>query len=143
MGGDARLRGQASTRWKRTPAISTGKGLAEDGLGQVGWCAIVAAGLPLPDGCPRRLFGEMGLLRALGELVSEDGGVLSRSPLAQMEAIAMLIDLRACYAAVDREPPTALETMLALLVPLPLLRMGDRGLGGRARARPRLCGSMP
>ena len=104
---------------------------AEDGLGQVaGWCAIVAAGLLLPDGRPRRLFGEMGLLRALGELVSEDGGVLSRSPLAQMEAIAMLIDLRACYAAVDREPPTALETMLALLVPpLLALRMGDRGLG--------------
>ncbi|MEC9150801.1 MAG: heparinase II/III-family protein, partial [Pseudomonadota bacterium] len=101
------------------------------GLGQVaGWCAIVAAGLLLPDGRPRRLFGEMGLLRALGELVSEDGGVLSRSPLAQMEAIAMLIDLRACYAAVDREPPTALETMLALLVPpLLALRMGDRGLG--------------
>ena len=38
-----------------------------------------------------------GLVRALGELVGEDGGVLSRSPIAQMEAIALLIDLRACY----------------------------------------------
>nr|WP_247711918.1 heparinase II/III family protein [Qipengyuania qiaonensis] len=104
---------------------------AEDRLGQVaGWCAIVAAGLLLPDGRPRRLFGEAGLLRALGELVSEDGGVLSRSPLAQMEAIALLIDLRACYEAVDRDPPPALETMLGLLVP-PLLavRMSDRALG--------------
>ena len=104
---------------------------AEDRLGQVaGWCAIVAAGLLLPDGRPRRLFGEAGLLRALGELVSEDGGVLSRSPLAQMEAIALLVDLRACYEAADRDPPPALETMLGLLVPpLLTLRMSDRALG--------------
>ncbi|TMM48292.1 heparinase II/III family protein [Qipengyuania marisflavi] len=104
---------------------------AGDRLGQVaGWCAIVAAGLLLPDGRPRRLYGEAGLLRALGELVSDDGGVLSRSPLAQMEAIALLVDLRACYAALGREPPHALETMLALLVPpLLTLRMGDGGLG--------------
>ena len=132
LGGDARLRGQALDAMEaHARYLDRQVARAEDGLGQVaGWCAIVAAGLLLPDGRPRRLFGEMGLLRALGELVSEDGGVLSRSPLAQMEAIAMLIDLRACYAAVDREPPTALETMLALLVPpLLALRMGDRGLG--------------
>lgn len=104
---------------------------AEDGLGALaGWCAIVAAGLLLPDGRPRRLFGEAGLLRALGEAVSDDGGVLSRSPLAQMETIALLIDLRACYEAVDRTPPRALETMLTLLMPpLLALRHGDGGLG--------------
>ena len=104
---------------------------ADDRLGQVaGWCAITAAGLLLPDGRPRRLYSEAGLLRALGELVSDDGGVLSRSPLAQMEAVALLVDLRACYDAVDRDPPTALETMIALLVPpLLTLRMGDRALG--------------
>ncbi|HCS16564.1 MAG TPA: heparinase, partial [Erythrobacter sp.] len=132
LGGDARLRGRGLDAMEaHARYLDRQVARAEDGLGQVaGWCAIVAAGLLLPDGRPRRLFGEMGLLRALGELVSEDGGVLSRSPLAQMEAIAMLIDLRACYAAVDREPPTALETMLVLLVPpLLALRMGDRGLG--------------
>jgi hypothetical protein len=33
----------------------------EDTLAQVaGWCAIVAAGLLLPDGRPRRLYGEAG-----------------------------------------------------------------------------------
>lgn len=95
----------------------------EDRLEEVaGWCAIVAAGLLLPDGRPRRLFGEAGLVSALGELVGEDGGVLSRSPLAQMEAIALLVRLRACYKATRRDPPEALETMLSMLVP-PLLAL--------------------
>lgn len=104
---------------------------APDRLAQVaGWSAVVAAGLLLPDGKPRRLFGEAGLLRALGELVAEDGGVLSRSPLAQMQAIALLTTLRACYEAVKSDPPSALEAMLALLVP-PLLALthSDGGLG--------------
>lgn len=91
---------------------------AEDKQGEVaGWCAIVAAGLLLPEGRPRKLFGEAGLVRALGELVADDGGVLSRSPLAQIDAIALLVDLRACYNVRDLDPPEALETMLQLLVP--------------------------
>jgi len=95
-----------------------------------GWCGIVAAGLLLPDGKPRRLFGEAGLVRALGELVGDDGGVLSRSPLGQMEAIALLVRLRACYQAVRRDPPQALEAIMGLLVP-PLLALthGDGSLG--------------
>ena len=95
-----------------------------------GWCGIVAAGLLMADGKPRRLYGEAGLVRALGELVGDDGGVLSRSPLGQMEAITLLVRLRACYTAAGREPPSALEAMLALLVP-PLLALthGDGSLG--------------
>lgn len=106
-------------------------GRAEDLLAEVaGWCGIVAAGLLLPDGKPRRLFGEAGLIRALGELVGDDGGVLSRSPIAQIEAIALLVKLRACYHAVRRDPPQALETIISLLVP-PLLALthGDGSLG--------------
>ncbi len=103
----------------------------EDRLAEVtGWCAIVAAGLLLPDGKPRRLFGEAGLIRALGELVGDDGGVLSRSPLGQMEAIALLVDLTACYRATRRDPPEAIDAMLQLLVP-PLLGLAhaDGSLG--------------
>ncbi|HCF25057.1 MAG TPA: heparinase [Novosphingobium sp.] len=106
-------------------------GRAEDLLSEVAaWCGIVAAGLLLPEGKPRRLFGEAGLIRALGELVGDDGGALSRSPLAQMEAIALLVKLRACYQAVRRDPPQALETITGLLVP-PLLALthGDGSLG--------------
>jgi uncharacterized heparinase superfamily protein len=106
-------------------------GRAEDRLAEVaGWCGIVAAGLLLPDGRARRLFGEAGLVQALGELVGDDGGVLSRSPLGQMEAIALLIKLRACYRATRRDPPAALDTIMTMLVP-PLLALthGDGSLG--------------
>jgi len=104
---------------------------AEDKLGEVaGWSAIVAAGLLMPDGRPRRLFGEAGLVRALGDLVGDDGGVLSRSPVQQMEAIALLVKLRACYHSTRRDPPETIEAVMALLVP-PLLALthGDGSLG--------------
>jgi uncharacterized heparinase superfamily protein len=105
-------------------------GRAEDRLGEVAaWCAITAAGLLLADGRARRLYGEAGLIEALGELIGDDGGVLSRSPLDQMEAIALLTRLRACYRATRRDPPEALDTVLGLLAP-PLLALthGEGGL---------------
>ncbi|ANY19194.1 Heparinase II/III-like protein [Tsuneonella dongtanensis] len=132
LSGDGKLRArtlaamEATARW-----LDRNVTKAPDRLGEVaGWTAIVAAGLLLPDGKPRRLFGEAGLVRALGELVADDGGVLSRSPLAQIDAIGLLIELKACYRAVRREPPPAIEAMLAMLVP-PLLGLthGDGGLG--------------
>jgi uncharacterized heparinase superfamily protein len=103
---------------------------AEDLLAAVaGWCGVVAAGLLLPEGRPRRLYGEAGLIRALGDLMGDDGGVLSRSPLGQMEAIALLVKLRACYRATRREPPETLDNLIAVLVP-PLLALthGDGSL---------------
>ncbi len=101
------------------------------GLAQVaGWAGIVAAGLLLPHGKPRRLFGEAGLVKALGDMVGEDGGVLSRCPAAQLDAIRLLTDLIACYDAVKITPPPALEVMRELLVPpLLALRHGDGALG--------------
>ncbi len=101
------------------------------GLGQVAaFAGIVAAGLLLPHGKPRRLFGEAGLVTALGDMVGEDGGVLSRCPAAQLEAIRLLTDLIACYEATEVTPPPALAVMRELLVP-PLLglRHGDGALG--------------
>lgn len=104
---------------------------AEDKLAEVsGWCGIVAAGLLLPDGRPRRLYGEAGLMKALGELMGDDGGVLSRSPIAQMEAIALLVRLRNCYRATRRDPEPSMERVIEMLVP-PLLALchGDGSLG--------------
>lgn len=121
------LRSAADTaRW-----LDRNVGKASDPLDALaGWCAIVAAGLLLPDGKPRRLFGEAGLARTLGELVGNDGGVLSRSALAQMEAIGLLVELSACYRATRCDPPQAVEAMLQTLVP-PLLALthADGGLG--------------
>ncbi|GGD62495.1 heparinase [Erythrobacter arachoides] len=131
-GKDGRLRARAMAEMAQTARwLDRHVGKADDRLGEVaGWCAIVAAGLLLPEGKPRRLFGEAGLAHALGELVGEDGGVLSRSPVAQMEAVALLVDLAACYRAVRREIPQAIARVQAMLVP-PLLALthGDGGLG--------------
>ena len=51
----------------------------------VAWCAIVAASLLIPGGGPRKIFGEAGLKRAIDSGIHADGGIVSRSPLAQME----------------------------------------------------------
>ncbi|MCZ8368765.1 MAG: heparinase II/III family protein [Porphyrobacter sp.] len=101
------------------------------GFGQVAaWAGVVAAGLLLPHGKPRRLFGEAGLVAALGDMVGEDGGVLSRCPAAQLDAIRLLTDILACYEAAGIIPPAALGVMRELLVPLLLaLRHGDGSLG--------------
>jgi uncharacterized heparinase superfamily protein len=131
-GSDKALRTRALAAMDQTARwLDRNHGKAEDNADALAaWCAITAAGLLLPEGKPRRLFGEAGLARALGELVGNDGGVLSRSPLGQMEAIELLTDLAACYRATRRDPPEAVAAMLQLLVP-PLLALthGDGGLG--------------
>jgi len=131
-GSDKALRARALAAMDETASwLDRNHGKAEDQADALAaWCAIVAAGLLLPEGKPRRLFGEAGLARVLGDLVGNDGGVLSRSPLGQMEAIALLTDLAACYRATRRDPPHSVETMLQLLVP-PLLALthDDRGIG--------------
>lgn len=104
---------------------------ATDRLAEMaGWCALTAAGLLLSEGKARRLFAEAGLIRAMGDVIGDDGGVLSRSPLCQIEVIELLIRLRACYGAVRKEPPQQIDAMLSLLVP-PLLAVlhGDGALG--------------
>ncbi|MDY7098182.1 MAG: heparinase II/III family protein [Pseudomonadota bacterium] len=112
--------------WLDRKALKAGAGLGQ----MTGWAAVTAAGLLLPEGRPRRIYGQAALIRSLGDLVAEDGGVLARCPAAQMQAIATLTDLIACYDAVDVEAPDALYVMRELLVP-PLLaiRHGDGGLG--------------
>ena len=115
-----------TAHWLDRKALRSGAG-----LGQVaGWAGVTAAGLLLPEGRPRRLYGEAGLIKALGELVAEDGGGLGRCPRAQMDAIGALTDLVACYEAVEQDPPEALLVMRELLVPpLLALRHGDGALG--------------
>jgi uncharacterized heparinase superfamily protein len=100
------------------------------GIGRIAaWCGIVAAGLLIPGGDPRRSFGEAGLARALAGNFTNDGGSLCRSPLNQMEAVTLLSMLRAVYVARKAAPPDFLETALNIAVP-PLLgaTMGDGGL---------------
>jgi uncharacterized heparinase superfamily protein len=94
------------------------------------WCGVVAAGLLIPGGDPRRSFGEAGLARALGTGTTGDGGAISRVPAALAETIALLAALREAYAARRLDLPDFAEAALARGVPALLGVMhGDRGLG--------------
>ncbi|MGF7148242.1 putative heparinase superfamily protein [Sphingomonas zeicaulis] len=62
------------------------------------WAGVVAAGLLIPGGQPRRAFGEAGLIRALDSGFFSDGGLISRSPAALLETIELLAMLRQVYA---------------------------------------------
>ena len=93
------------------------------------WCGVVAAGLLVPGGDTRRAIGETGLAKALSASVFEDGGTVSRSPIAQIDILMLLTMLREAYEARRIEPPAAIETVLARMVPALLgICHGDRGL---------------
>ena len=93
------------------------------------WAGVVAAGLLIPGGDPRLAHGEAGLARALALAVYGDGGISSRSPVAQLELIELLAQLRAVYGARRREPAEAIEQVLARAVPALLgVTLGDGGL---------------
>jgi uncharacterized heparinase superfamily protein len=96
----------------------------------VAWSAIVAAGLALPNGEPRRAFGEAGLRRALLSCFYADGGTISRAPAMQADAIAVLSMLARVYDLRRIDAPAWIGETLALAVPaLTGLTHGDGGLG--------------
>lgn len=93
------------------------------------WCGVVAAGLLIPGGDPRRAFGEAGLVRALTVSLFEDGGVVSRSPAALLDIVALLTMLRETYAARRLDLPEPVQAALARIVPALLGTChADRGL---------------
>jgi uncharacterized heparinase superfamily protein len=96
----------------------------------VAWSAIIAAALLIPGGEARRLFGEAGLKRAIDSSFHGDGGIVSRSPLAQLRAVELLSMLRAVYEVRRETPPDALGDALHRAVRALLgLTHGDGGLG--------------
>lgn len=93
------------------------------GLGRfISWCGVIAASLILPEGRPRQIFGEDGLLRSAPMAFSEEGGLHSRSPLRQMDAISTLAMLRTLYDARGFIMPDAISAILTQAVP-PLLSL--------------------
>ena len=93
------------------------------------WCGVIAAGLLIPGGDPRRTFGEAGLSRALGTAIFDDGGAISRSPEALLDMIALLAMLRESYATRRLDLPSFVQDALERMVPAVLgVCHGDRGL---------------
>ncbi len=95
----------------------------------VGWMGVVVAGLVIPGGDSRVAHGEAGLARALSQAMYADGGLASRSPVAQLELIELLSMLRNVYAMREHEPAEAIERAIATAVPALLgVTLGDGGL---------------
>jgi uncharacterized heparinase superfamily protein len=76
------------------------------------WTGIVVAGMLLPGGEPRRNYGEAGLRRALEGAFYADGGLISRSPLGQLDAVQALAMLRATYLVRHEDVPLFLDEAL-------------------------------
>ncbi len=97
--------------------LDRGADKAPIGLSRVtAWAGMVAAGLLLPGGEPRRIFAEAGLKRALEGAFYADGGLISRSPLDQLDAIDLLATLRAVYDVRNEEMPSFLPESLEKIV---------------------------
>ncbi|NII57752.1 putative heparinase superfamily protein [Sphingomonas aerolata] len=93
------------------------------------WCGVVAAGLLIPGGDPRRAFGEAGLLRALGTGLFDDGGSVSRSPAMLLDSIQLLTLLQDSYLARNLALPEPIATTLTRMVAALLgVTHGDLGL---------------
>ena len=92
-------------------------------------CGVVAGGLLIAGGDPRRAALEAMLTRAMAASVFEDGGTVSRSPMGQLDIVMLLTMLRETYAARRLEAPVALGEALGRMVPALLgLRHGDGAL---------------
>jgi uncharacterized heparinase superfamily protein len=76
------------------------------------WAGVIAAGLLLPGGDPRQIFGEAGLKRALETAFSADGGIISRAPQEQLDAIHLLSMLAAVYDVRRKDMPASVVDLL-------------------------------
>ncbi|WP_085808329.1 heparinase II/III family protein [Sphingomonas sp. TZW2008] len=81
------------------------------------WCGVIAAGLLIPGGDPRRAFGEAGLSRAIGGALHDDGGVVNRCPESLLDLLALLVMLRESYAARRLELPGFAHEAMVRIVP--------------------------
>lgn len=110
--------------------LDRGADRAPLGLARItAWCGVIAAGLLIPGGDLRLAHGEAGLTRALSLSVHDDGGLASRSPVAQLELVELLSQLRAVYAVRRQDPPEAVTQALANIVAALLgVTLGDGGL---------------
>lgn len=111
---------------------------APQGLPRVAaWAGVVAAGLLMAGGDPRRVFGEAGLSKAINSGIARDGGIVCRTPAVQMETVILLSMLLQVYDARAVAPPDYLPDALARVVRALLgVTLGDGGLSSWQGSRP-------
>ena len=93
------------------------------------WAGVIAAGIMIPGGDVRRGIGEDGLTRALIASITGDGGIVTRAPAGLLDAVMLLVQLRAVYEARRLTPPDFIgETLGRMVSALLGASHGDRGL---------------
>ncbi len=111
---------------------------AAQGLPRIAaWAGIVAAGLLIAGGDPRRAFGEAGLAKALANGVAGDGGLICRTPANQIELVSLLSMLVRVYESSNLACPANIAEVLAKSVRALLgVTLGDGGLSSWQGSRP-------
>jgi uncharacterized heparinase superfamily protein len=101
------------------------------------WSGVVSAGLLIAGGDARRAYGETSLAKALGTGLSDDGGMLSRSPAEQADVVAILSSLASVYLARKAAMPEAVSDALTRTVSTLLgVTLGDGALSSWQGALP-------
>ena len=118
--------------------LDRGADRAPVGLARIAaWSGVVAAGLLIPGGDPRRAFGEAGLARALASGMSADGGIVTRAPGEQVDLVELLSMLAAVYDVRRVEWPEAVQNALDRAVAALIgVQMGDGALSSWQGAGP-------
>ncbi len=111
---------------------------AAQGLPRIAaWAGIVAAGLLMAGGDPRRAFGEAGLAKALTTGVATDGGLICRTPSSQLELVSLLSMLAQVYDARGIACPIGITgTINRAVRALMGVTLGDGGLSSWQGSRP-------
>ena len=93
------------------------------------WSGVVAAGLLMAGGNPRRSFGEAGLEKALETGLSDDGGIVCRTPTTQLELVSLLAMLSRFYVSRKLKAPAFVDDALGRALPALMgVVIGDGGL---------------
>ncbi|WP_444853957.1 heparinase II/III family protein [Sphingosinicella sp.] len=118
------------------------------GVGRIAsWAGVIASALVLQGGPARLASGEAGLARALRLSLHDDGGLISRSPIQQVDLVETLGQLRAVYFAARRDVPGWLgEALGAAAAALLAATLGDEALsswqGGNMADRRRVAAAL-
>ncbi|MDE2341209.1 MAG: heparinase II/III family protein [Alphaproteobacteria bacterium] len=95
----------------------------------VAQCGVLAAGLLIAGGEARQRTARAGLAQALSGGMSDDGGILSRSPHAQLDLVRALVMIAQIYKARQLELPDMIERALVRSASaLQAVMLGDGGL---------------
>lgn len=118
------------------------------GVGRIAaWAGVIASALVLQGGPARLASGETGLARALRLSLHDDGGLVSRAPIQQVDLVELLAQLRAVYLAARRDVPDWLgEALAGGAAALLAATLGDQALsswqGGNMGDRRRIAGAL-